>query len=275
MKFSHWFIAASFLIPVVSAETAKPSENGPLLIRVPKGEMRKSNEVTVVLDPPSDEPAVVPNPISPAPLLENPNALTEEEPQKPSKQSEQSEESEPSASTLPPAPESPTPEEEAPIEKPAAKPNQGVNVRVEKLQTASGPIDPTKVKLLAPFPAKPLASIPSGWKLDPNSSAPPFNREVEIAPGSKISLSIRPHVLVPETNGSSTFTISEPGYQAELGYGQKDTVGAVLATSVRQLDEDARQMGIAIDNLQQLLISLPSPAPVEPPPPVAKPVKNP
>lgn len=269
MKFPHWFIVASLMVPFASAESEKPSGNGPLLIRPPKGDMRKPNEVIVVLDPPSDSPAIKPPPTTPTPLLENPDALSPEKADQP---------------TMPPivGPPAPAPaveanvsvEEEAPL-KPAAKPTQGVTVRVEKLQTTTGPIDPSKVKLLAPFPAKPLAAIPGGWKLDPNSSAPPFNREVEIAPGSKISLSIRPHVLVPDTDGSSSFTVTEPGYQSEQGYVQKDTVGAVLATSVRQLDDEARQMGIAIDNLQQLLISLPSPAPVEVPPPVAKPVKNP
>lgn len=261
MKFSHLLIAISIAVPFASAESEKPPEDAPLLIRPPKGDMRKSNEVTVVLDPPS-APVPLPPSRTQAPLLENPDALSPADADKP---------------PGPPAPEPTPPEAEPPAHTapPAAKPNQGVTVRVEKLQTTGGSIDPAKVKLLAPFPAKPLSSVPSGWKLDPNSSAPPFNREVEIAPGSKISLSIRPHVLVPETNGSSTFTVTEPGYQSELGYGQKDTVGAVLATSVRQLDNDSRQMGIAIDNLQQLLISLPSPAPVEPPPPVAKPVKNP
>lgn len=272
MKFPHWFIAVSLSLPFASAESGK--DNGPVLVRPPKGEVRKSNEVTVVLDPPSDSSFAKPEPVTPAPLLDNPNALSPEEPGKPA---------EPSAAVIPPA-EVPTPAEpeaevkppaEEPSEKPAAKPPQGVNVRVERLQTANGPIDPTTVKLLAPFPAKPLASIPSGWKLDPNSSAPPFNREVEIAPGSKISLSIRPHVLVPDTNGATTFTINEPGYQSDLGYTQRDTVSAVLSTSIRQLDDESRQMGIAIDNLQQLLISLPTPEAAEPPPPVAKPVKNP
>ena len=273
MKFPHWIIAVSLIVPFASAESEKPVEDGPVLIRPPKGEMRKSNEVTVVLDAPDESPVTKPAP--PAPLLENLSGLSMEEPDKSAAPlpAEPTPVAPPDAE--PSAPESPSPVDEGPPGKPAAKPPQGVDVRVEKLQTASGPIDPSKVKLLAPFPAKPLASIPSGWKLDPNASAPPFNREVEIAPGSKISLSIRPHVLVPDTNGSSTFTVNEPGYQSDEGYGQKDTVGAVLATSVRQLDEDSRQMGVAIDNLQQLLISLPSPAPAEPPPPVTKPVKNP
>ena len=60
------------------------------------------------------------------------------------------------------------------------------------------------------------------------------------------------------------FTISEPGFDPSLGYQQTSTVGSILANSIRQLDEDAKQLGNAIDNLQQLLVSLPKPEPAPP-----------
>lgn len=148
-------------------------------------------------------------------------------------------------------------------------PERGVAVRVEKIQTGNGPVDPKQVKLLAPFPAKPLSEAPRGWALDANGSAPPFTREVEIAPGAKITLSIRPHLLVPVTDGAGTFGVNEPGFDSALGYQQPGTVGAILATSVSQLDEDSKKLGEAIDRLQQLIISLPSP---DPEPPAATPV---
>lgn len=152
------------------------------------------------------------------------------------------------------------------------KPENGLVVRVEKLHAGKGAVDPSKVKLLAPFPAKPLAPAPAGWRLDVSESAPPFTREVEIASGSKITLTIKPHVLVPDADGAGVFTISEPGYDSSRGYQQASTVGAILSNSIRQLDEDSKQLGSAIDNLQQLLISLPKPEPqaVEP----AKPPTN-
>lgn len=151
-----------------------------------------------------------------------------------------------------------------------SKPETGLVVRIERMQGGLGSIDPKQVKLLAPFPAKPLAQAPAGWHLDASDSAPPFTREVEFAPGSKITLNIRPHVLVPDADGASVFTISEPGYDHSLGYQQSTTVGAILSNSIRQLDEDSKKMGVAIDNLQQLLISLPKPelqevSPAEPP----------
>lgn len=145
-------------------------------------------------------------------------------------------------------------------EEPAA-PEKGLAVRVEKMQAGKGSIDPSQVKLLAPFPAKPLQQAPAGWRLDASDSAPPFTREVEIASGSKITLTIRPHLLIPDSDGSSVFTISEPGYDNALGYQQTATVGAILSNSIRQLDEDSQQLSASIDRLQQLLISLPKPEP--------------
>ena len=140
-------------------------------------------------------------------------------------------------------------------------PETGLAVRVEKLQSGNGTVDPAQVKLTAPFPAKPLAAAPAGWHLDVSDNAPPFTREVEISAGTKITLTIRPHILVPDANGAEVFALSEPGYDHPLGSRQTATVGAVLATSIRQLDEDSKQLSNAIDNLQQLLISLPKPEP--------------
>jgi hypothetical protein len=167
------------------------------------------------------------------------------------------------------------PEESAgDIEEPEPKPHQGLEVRVEKLQTGTGNIDPSEVKLLAPFPAKPLAAPPAGWLLQASGDAPPLTREVELSSGKKITLTIRPHLLVPETNGADTFAIAEPGFQSSLGYTQDSTVGAILAQSVRQLDDDSKQLGVVIDNLQQLLVSLPKPEPEPDPAPEPTPKKK-
>ncbi|WAC21558.1 hypothetical protein OVA24_09195 [Luteolibacter sp. SL250] len=240
MKNPLFLILAVAACGAVSAQQDRvPSGLRPL----PPKEPRKPNEVTVVLDPPAPSRTPAVEEPSPPALIENASSL--------------------------PAPEADEPATPAPADK---KPS--VKVRVEKLQGADGPVEPGDVKLLFPFPAKPLSSIPKGWKLDSSESAPPFTRDVEISPGSTIPLSIRPHVLVPDTDGATTFTISEPGYQAALGYQQKDTVGAILSNSVRQLEEDSLQMGFAIERLQQLLVSLPrAPEPeATEKPPVAKPI---
>jgi hypothetical protein len=142
-------------------------------------------------------------------------------------------------------------------EEPVSTPPAGLAVRVEKLQEGKGNIDPSKVKLLAPFPAKPLSAPPAGWRLEASESAPPLTREVELSPGKKITLKIRPHILVPEADGITVFNVPEPGFDSVLGYCQKDTVGALLSKSVQQLDDDSKQLGYAIDKLQQLLVSLP------------------
>lgn len=154
-----------------------------------------------------------------------------------------------------------TPGKTAEADKPAddtpEEPNPGLSVRVERLQSGAAEIDPAKVKLLAPFPAKLLARPPEGWSIESSDSAPPFTREVELSPGKRITLSVRPHLLAAEADGSNVFQIAEPGYDASLGYLQNATVAAILSTSIRQLDNDSRQLGTVIEQLQQLLVSLP------------------
>ena len=163
----------------------------------------------------------------------------------------------------PPAPKpepAPTPPAADPAP-PVPAPKEGLTVKVERLQTGNGTIDPASVKLLAPFPAKPLGPLPPGWKLDSSTDAPAFTRDVELAPKSSITLTIKPHVLVPEANGASAFSVNEPGFDPADGYRQFHTVGAVLARSLNQLDEDSKQLGTAIDQLQQLVSALPKPSP--------------
>ena len=188
-----------------------------------------ANEVSVVLDPPDEEEIVT----SPTP-------------------------------TPAPAPASAPDTQDAATNDHAEgaqpEPRKGLEVRVEKLQTGSGQIDPGEVKLLAPFPAKPLAEAPPGWRIESSENVPPFTREVELSPGKTITLKIRPHLLVPEANGVSTFSVAEPGFDPARGYHQDSTVGAILSSSIRQLEDDSKALSAAIDNLQQLLVSLPEPA---------------
>jgi hypothetical protein len=156
------------------------------------------------------------------------------------------------------------PDPQAPFAEDApTPPREGLIVRVTKIKTGSGEINPDQVKLSAPFPAKPLTAAPVGWRLESSNQVPPFTRDVELSPGKHITLSIRPHVLVPEADGQAVFSVLEPGFEPSLGYQQATTVGAVLSTSVRQLEEDSKHMGEAIDKLQQLLSSLPMPESAE------------
>jgi hypothetical protein len=230
----------------------------------------KPNEVTVVLDPVGKPPAQTTEKAAPE------TEKTEPAPQESAK--------EPVLVTgKPPADTGIVKETETPIdppqetiaEEPAPKPQKGLAVRVEKLQAGTGIIDPSKVKLLAPFPAKPLGPAPAGWKLEASESAPPISREVELSPGKKITLKIRPQLLVPDADGATVFNIAEPGFEASLGYQQAATVGAILSNSIRQLDEESKQLGTTIDNLQQLLVSLPKPEPEpQPAPPKPEPTRS-
>jgi hypothetical protein len=201
----------------------------------------------------------------------------EEPPQEAEAEAEEPEADEPTEEkVVEPVEETPVeeeqPEPELLEEAPPGDPAPGLAVRVEKLQSGNQAIDPAQVRVLAPFPAKLLARSPEGWRIEAAASAPHFTREVELAPGKHISLTVRPHVLVPDADGSTVFSIPEPGYSAALGYRQNATVGAILATSIRQLDKDAAELGNAIDQLQQLLVSLPKAE--EPPAAPANPPAN-
>ncbi|WP_035606663.1 hypothetical protein [Haloferula sp. BvORR071] len=157
---------------------------------------------------------------------------------------------------------------------PVAEP-EGVTVNVEPGSAGSSAVDAKSVKLLAPFPAKPLSHPPKGWRLEHPKEVPAFTREVPLSNGTHIQLSIRPHLLVPDADGAHVIAVKEPGYEPDKRYAQTGTMSAVLSTSIDQLDQDARQMSEAIDRLEQLLGSLPATEAAAPrativnPPPVA------
>lgn len=259
MKARHAIAILSMLgaFSAVSQNVREDPQSDPVLDAIQEFKNRdkdKPNEVTVVLEDAPVPPAVVED----LPPVESPVLVTGKPPD--------------GANVVVPAGENAAPAVIDPEES-NPEPENGLAVRVEKLKSGNGAIDPSQVKLMAPFPAKPLASIPLGWHLDASESAPPFSREVEIAPGSRITLTIRPHLLVPDADGEGVFSISEPGYDNAQGYQQTATVGAILSNSIRQMDEDAKRLDTAIGKLQQLLVTLPQPEPqpeVKPSPPVRK-----
>lgn len=236
----------------------------------------KANEVVVVLDPPAPpaEPPVEP-PAAPdaeeeviptaeaVPEQDEPEEAGEETPPvlvtgKPPEGTEGEKEdlpAEPVAET-----EAETLEPEASTEPVSDTPAEpALEVRVESIRKGTGTIDPSQVKLKASFPPKPLSSAPEGWALQRSEQAPVFQKDVELQPGTTISLSIRPHVLAPDDDGLNTFSVGEPGFEAVRGYVQENTVSAILGTSVAQLDRDSLQLGNAISELHRLLASLPKP----------------
>jgi hypothetical protein len=216
-----------------------------------KRDKSRPNEVSVVLDPVA-APAVTEKPEKSAPPA-NPSESPKPEPVLVTGTPPDNvvDKTEPPVATLP---DDTTSLDDSPKPTPP-----GLAVRVERIQNGSSTIDPTNIKLLAPFPAKPLSNPPAGWRLESSDTAPPFTRKVEIATGSQITLTVRPHRLVPDADGATVFNLSEPGYSSEQGYQQTATLGAILSNSIHQLDEQSKQMGTAIDSLQQLLISLPKP----------------
>ena len=136
----------------------------------------------------------------------------------------------------------------------------GVHVEVEA-GSSDANVDASKIKWLAPFPAKPLSAAPKGWKLIHPEDIPPFSKKVELASGSTVTLSIRPHVLVPDADGDAVFGLREPGFDPTARYAQKSTIGAVLADSIMSLDANSDRLNVAAKRLDELLTSLPAPAP--------------
>lgn len=158
------------------------------------------------------------------------------------------------------ATESPSP----PLASGDAEPQpEGVVVRVEPGKSGAA-MDSSKIKLLAPFPAKALAKAPAGWRLEHPDDVPPLVKEVVLDNGARLNLSIRPHVLVPDSDGRQVIAVNEPGYDPALEYAQAKTMGAILSDSIERMDKDSKDLGDALERLQQLLGSLPhaaAPAP--------------
>lgn len=172
-----------------------------------------------------------------------------------------------------PAPEKQAVAEDAPAAAgPATAEPEGVQVHVEPGKSGA-PVDAAKIKLLAPFPPKALSKAPAGWRLEHPEDAPPLEQEVTLDNGAHLTLSIRPHVLVPDADGRQVIAISEPGFDSQRQYEQAKTVGAALANSLEQMDKQSKNLGDALDRLQQLMTSLPHPAATAPAP--AKPAGNP
>ena len=158
---------------------------------------------------------------------------------------------------LGPEPGDPAPAEE-PVAEPIAPEPAGVTVNVEPGRDGTAMVDAAAVKFLAPFPAKPLFQPPAGWRLEHPAEVPAFVEKVQLANGTSISLSIRPHLLVPDADGQNVLAIGEPGYDPDLRYAQTGTVAAVLSSSVERMEEDSLRMSEALERLGQLLGSLPA-----------------
>lgn len=257
-------IVAFVTAPSTVAQNSLPKPDTDSLMetaaRILQGKSAHPNEVIVVLPPPDSEPSAAEDAAGESSENEGNSPATDD-----------ADALESDAETLGEDPEieAVAMMDEAPEEAPQA-PEPGLAVRVERLQSGSGGIDPAQVKLLAPFPAKLLARTPEGWRIEASKQAPPITRDVELAPGKNITLTIRPHLLVADADGSTVFQVAEPGFDSPLGYRQDTTVGAILSNSIRQLENDSLQLGSAIENLQQLLVSLPQPDPVPDPEPASQ-----
>lgn len=244
---------------VVSDEVQKAIDE---FNRLKKEGKKKTNEVTVVLPPPvvDEDKKENTKPDAESPTEEKPVLVTGKPPTEASEIPQEKKDTISSEISDIEIPEINPANTESPSPNPSPK-ELGLQVRVESIRKGTGKLDPKKIKLRASFPAKPLASAPAGWVMQKLEDAPAVERDVEIEPGTVISLDITPHVLIPDADGSNTFAVSEPGFDSLSGYRQEQTVSAILAKSVVQLDEDSKQLGAALSELEQILSSLPKPEP--------------
>lgn len=147
-------------------------------------------------------------------------------------------------------------------EEPQDTADEGIQIQVEKAQPDSGAKNILgRVKILSPWPAKPMASAPEGWKFSPAPAGlAPYSKSVKLNSGNEVVLTITPFVLEPLSDGLNAIRIAEPGYDPAQKYTQKDTVGTMLKNSTMELEQNEKQAASAIRRLQLLVSSLPTQA---------------
>lgn len=206
-------------------------------------------------------------------MLEDEESTTEpdeeNEPDEPTDESEQDEEEtdqsestttedEPVLVTGKPPGELPEDHPEDTLEQPESPitPPTGVEVDVAPGKTRAN-ITADQIKVIAPFPAKLLASPPNGWKVTHPDHTPEKTESITLSNQQTIELTIRPHLLVPDADGAKIFALNEPGFDPALSYDQRETIGSILADSIHQLDKQDARLSAAANRLSELLDSLP------------------
>lgn len=137
--------------------------------------------------------------------------------------------------------------------------DEGIQIRVENTTSSAGKTsDSGDIMVYSPFPAKPMSAAPRGWKYEPAPQAiQPHTQTVKLSSGDTIDLSITPFVLVPLSDGSTVFTIKEPGFEPGMYFSQQHTIGAMLQASTQEIEKHEKAVAKAMTRLQQLLSSLP------------------
>ncbi len=83
-------------------------------------------------------------------------------------------------------------------------------------------------KILEPYPAKPTAEPPKGWKIQLLKNSKVENK-TEIAPGKEINISVEAYKLEPVALDNEPFlVINDPFYNPLLKNAQEKTLGAAI-----------------------------------------------
>lgn len=145
------------------------------------------------------------------------------------------------------------------IREPMETADEGIRLQVDEASDDSEVVTYEEdAKITAPWPAKPDENIPDGWELSPApENLVDYKTSIVLENGKSISVTMTPFVLVPKNEDSSVVRIQEPGFDATMLNEQDATMGALLGSATQQLEEKEKQTATVINNLQQLLSSLP------------------
>lgn len=136
-------------------------------------------------------------------------------------------------------------------------PEPAVTVKIElPKQIKLADAETSGFKLLTPWAPKPMQSPPIGWRYIPARRGKAYPVEVTLATGNTLSLSVTPYTLVPELS-DDVVQAREPGYQTERGYQQVHSISARLQTATTNLEQAGRSLDKSIENLSELVDSLP------------------
>ena len=137
--------------------------------------------------------------------------------------------------------------------------DEGIHLQVDQFPDEGAAKKGTQEpRITAPWPAKPDQNIPNGWKLVPApESLNDFKISVNLEDGQTVHLTMTPFVLAPRKGGSVIAAVVEPGFDPVQFDQQEKTMGALLSSATIQLEQKEKQAAVVIDQLQQLLSSLP------------------
>ncbi|MDP0491990.1 MAG: hypothetical protein Q7Q71_13150 [Verrucomicrobiota bacterium JB023] len=105
-----------------------------------------------------------------------------------------------------------------------------------------------------------LGAVPAGWQVVEAEGQPPLVRKIVLKDGSEAEVKVRPFVLKPIADNQTKFSVRDPSFQKKDGFYQP-LLEAAIQRQEQALREGERDMEVALNNLRQLLLTLPEAEP--------------